>query len=120
MDGMKQTAAKRERSCFCSEVDTEQSRKGDKKYSLHRQSVSMDPGIALKRRRMKESKKSRSNDRKNTLERPFGHVKHICHCRHYRLVPTASISSMKTIEGACSLASLNISRTSFGPSPKYF
>ena len=33
------------------------------------------------------------------------------------LVPTASISSMKTMDGACSSATLNISRTSFGPSP---
>mmetsp|Transcript_67927 Transcript_67927/g.162622 ORF Transcript_67927/g.162622 Transcript_67927/m.162622 type:complete len:202 (-) Transcript_67927:569-1174(-) len=38
----------------------------------------------------------------------------------YRLVPTASISSMNTIEGACSSARRNISRTSFGPSPRYF
>lgn len=32
----------------------------------------------------------------------------------------ASISSMKTMEGACSSATRNNSRTSFGPSPKYF
>ena len=32
----------------------------------------------------------------------------------------ASISSMNTIEGACSSATRNSSRTSFGPSPKYF
>mmetsp|Transcript_31390 Transcript_31390/g.73440 ORF Transcript_31390/g.73440 Transcript_31390/m.73440 type:complete len:217 (-) Transcript_31390:602-1252(-) len=38
----------------------------------------------------------------------------------YLLVPTASISSMKTIDGALSSASLNISRTSLGPSPRYF
>mmetsp|Transcript_56315 Transcript_56315/g.131985 ORF Transcript_56315/g.131985 Transcript_56315/m.131985 type:complete len:209 (+) Transcript_56315:156-782(+) len=38
----------------------------------------------------------------------------------YRFVATASISSMKIIEGACSCATLNISRTSFGPSPRYF
>ena len=35
----------------------------------------------------------------------------------YLFVPTASISSMKTIEGACSSATLNISLTSLGPSP---
>jgi len=35
----------------------------------------------------------------------------------YRFVPTASISSMKTIDGACSSATLNNSLTSFGPSP---
>ncbi len=38
----------------------------------------------------------------------------------YRLVPMASISSMKTMEGACSSATRNSSRTSFGPSPRYF
>lgn len=38
----------------------------------------------------------------------------------YLFVPTASISSMKTMEGACSRATLKSSRTSFGPSPKYF
>jgi len=38
----------------------------------------------------------------------------------YLLVPTASISSMKIIEGACSSAVLNISLTSLGPSPRYF
>ena len=32
----------------------------------------------------------------------------------------ASISSMKTMEGACSSATLNSSRTSLGPSPRYF
>lgn len=32
----------------------------------------------------------------------------------------ASISSMKTIEGACSSATLKSSRTSLGPSPRYF
>lgn len=37
-----------------------------------------------------------------------------------RLVPTASISSMKTIDGACSPATRKSSRTSFGPSPLYF
>jgi len=36
---------------------------------------------------------------------------------HYLLVPTASISSMKTIEGECSSATRNNSRTNFGPSP---
>ena len=41
-------------------------------------------------------------------------------CASYRFVPMASISSMKTIEGACSSATLNNSRTSFGPSPRYF
>jgi len=35
----------------------------------------------------------------------------------YRFVPTASISSIKTIEGACSSATRNSSRTNFGPSP---
>lgn len=35
----------------------------------------------------------------------------------YRFVPTASISSIKTIDGACSSATLNSSRTSLGPSP---
>lgn len=38
----------------------------------------------------------------------------------YRLVPTASISSINTIDGACSPATRNSSRTSFGPSPLYF
>ncbi len=38
----------------------------------------------------------------------------------YLFVPTASISSMKTMEGACSSATRNSSLTSFGPSPKYF
>mmetsp|Transcript_850 Transcript_850/g.1490 ORF Transcript_850/g.1490 Transcript_850/m.1490 type:complete len:281 (-) Transcript_850:469-1311(-) len=38
----------------------------------------------------------------------------------YLLVPTASISSMKTIEGARSSATRNSSLTSFGPSPRYF
>mmetsp|Transcript_64602 Transcript_64602/g.104479 ORF Transcript_64602/g.104479 Transcript_64602/m.104479 type:complete len:245 (-) Transcript_64602:711-1445(-) len=38
----------------------------------------------------------------------------------YLLVPTASISSMKTMDGACSSARRNISLTSFGPSPRYF
>ncbi|KAF2986222.1 hypothetical protein EK904_009750 [Melospiza melodia maxima] len=32
----------------------------------------------------------------------------------------ASISSMKTMEGACSSATRNSSRTSLGPSPRYF
>jgi hypothetical protein len=36
------------------------------------------------------------------------------------LVPIASISSIKIIVGAYSAAILNISRTNFGPSPKYF
>lgn len=36
------------------------------------------------------------------------------------LVPTASISSMKTIEGALSAAALNNSLTNLGPSPEYF
>ena len=35
-------------------------------------------------------------------------------------VPTASISSMKTIEGERSSATLKSSLTNFGPSPKYF
>ena len=35
-------------------------------------------------------------------------------------MPTASISSMKTILGLCSSATLNSSRTSLGPSPRYF
>lgn len=38
----------------------------------------------------------------------------------YLLVPMASISSMNTMEGACSSATLNSSRTSLGPSPRYF
>ena len=38
----------------------------------------------------------------------------------YRFVPMASISSMKTILGACSSATLKSSRTSLGPSPRYF
>mmetsp|Transcript_28891 Transcript_28891/g.85982 ORF Transcript_28891/g.85982 Transcript_28891/m.85982 type:complete len:264 (-) Transcript_28891:458-1249(-) len=38
----------------------------------------------------------------------------------YRLVPTASISSMKTMVGAFSSATRKSSRTSFGPSPRYF
>lgn len=38
----------------------------------------------------------------------------------YLFVPIASISSMKTMEGACSSATLNSSRTSLGPSPRYF
>ena len=33
------------------------------------------------------------------------------------LVPMASISSIKTIDGECSSATLNSSLTSFGPSP---
>jgi len=37
-----------------------------------------------------------------------------------RLVAIASISSMKTIEGAFSLAMRKTSRTILGPSPKYF
>ena len=35
----------------------------------------------------------------------------------YLFVPIASISSINTIDGACSSETLNISRTSFGPSP---
>mmetsp|Transcript_27859 Transcript_27859/g.65405 ORF Transcript_27859/g.65405 Transcript_27859/m.65405 type:complete len:242 (-) Transcript_27859:822-1547(-) len=38
----------------------------------------------------------------------------------YRLDPTASISSMKTMVGDRSSATRNISRTSLGPSPRYF
>lgn len=38
----------------------------------------------------------------------------------YLFVPIASISSMKTMDGACSSATRNSSRTSFGPSPRYF
>ena len=38
----------------------------------------------------------------------------------YRLVPIASISSIKMMLGACSSAIRNSSRTSLGPSPKYF
>lgn len=38
----------------------------------------------------------------------------------YRFVPIASISSMKMIAGECSWAVLKSSRTSLGPSPKYF
>lgn len=50
----------------------------------------------------------------------------LCVSRHFRnslkylLVPMASISSMKTIEGACSSATRKSSRTSLGPSPRYF
>lgn len=39
---------------------------------------------------------------------------------NYLFAPTASISSIKTMEGACSSATRNSSRTNFGPSPKYF
>ena len=46
---------------------------------------------------------------------------HIGKCSDtYLFVPTASISSMKTIDGESSSATLNSSRTSLGPSPKYF
>ena len=38
----------------------------------------------------------------------------------YRLVPTASISSIKTMVGACSSATRKSSRTRRGPSPRYF
>mmetsp|Transcript_52679 Transcript_52679/g.87534 ORF Transcript_52679/g.87534 Transcript_52679/m.87534 type:complete len:229 (+) Transcript_52679:107-793(+) len=38
----------------------------------------------------------------------------------YRLVPMASISSMKTMVGASSSATRKSSRTSLGPSPRYF
>ncbi|KAL6121287.1 hypothetical protein NUSPORA_01825 [Nucleospora cyclopteri] len=38
----------------------------------------------------------------------------------YLFPPIASISSIKIIEGACASATLNISLTSFGPSPRYF
>mmetsp|Transcript_5107 Transcript_5107/g.17935 ORF Transcript_5107/g.17935 Transcript_5107/m.17935 type:complete len:216 (+) Transcript_5107:68-715(+) len=38
----------------------------------------------------------------------------------YLLVPTASISSMKTIDGDISSATLKSSLTSLGPSPRYF
>mmetsp|Transcript_22191 Transcript_22191/g.39971 ORF Transcript_22191/g.39971 Transcript_22191/m.39971 type:complete len:202 (+) Transcript_22191:221-826(+) len=38
----------------------------------------------------------------------------------YLFVATASISSMKMMDGECSCATRNISRTSFGPSPRYF
>ncbi|KAH3680856.1 hypothetical protein WICPIJ_008069 [Wickerhamomyces pijperi] len=38
----------------------------------------------------------------------------------YLFVPTASISSMKTIEGALSAANLKRDLTNFGPSPAYF
>lgn len=41
-------------------------------------------------------------------------------CESYRFVPIASTSSMNTIEGASSSAALKSSRTSFGPSPRYF
>mmetsp|Transcript_38853 Transcript_38853/g.105205 ORF Transcript_38853/g.105205 Transcript_38853/m.105205 type:complete len:217 (-) Transcript_38853:741-1391(-) len=37
-----------------------------------------------------------------------------------RCRPIASISSMKMMEGECSWATRNISRTSLGPSPRYF
>ena len=38
----------------------------------------------------------------------------------YLFVPIASISSIKTMDGACSSATRNSSRTSLGPSPRYF
>ncbi|EPE08567.1 cell division control protein 48 [Ophiostoma piceae UAMH 11346] len=38
----------------------------------------------------------------------------------YRFVPMASISSMKTIDGAFSAATWNSCRTNRGPSPRYF
>eukprot|EP01139_Manchomonas_bermudensis_P010887 Amastigsp_a341449_100.p4 type:complete len:171 gc:universal Amastigsp_a341449_100:87-599(+) len=38
----------------------------------------------------------------------------------YRFEPTASISSMNTIDGAHSSATRKSSRTSLGPSPRYF
>lgn len=38
----------------------------------------------------------------------------------YLFVPMASISSINTIDGACSSATRNNSRTSLGPSPRYF
>ena len=38
----------------------------------------------------------------------------------YRFVPIASTSSMNTMDGASSSAALNSSRTSLGPSPRYF
>eukprot|EP01139_Manchomonas_bermudensis_P015149 Amastigsp_a509598_547.p2 type:complete len:203 gc:universal Amastigsp_a509598_547:90-698(+) len=41
-------------------------------------------------------------------------------CESKRLVPIASISSMKMIEGAFSRARRNTSRTMRGPSPRYF
>mmetsp|Transcript_67326 Transcript_67326/g.152339 ORF Transcript_67326/g.152339 Transcript_67326/m.152339 type:complete len:202 (+) Transcript_67326:218-823(+) len=41
-------------------------------------------------------------------------------CESYRLVPTASISSMNTMVGEWSSATRKSSRTSFGPSPRYF
>lgn len=50
----------------------------------------------------------------------------LCVSHHFRnslkylLVPMASISSMKTMEGACSSATRKSSRTSLGPSPRYF
>lgn len=42
------------------------------------------------------------------------------HSGSHLLVPTASISSMKTIEGERSSATLKSSLTNFGPSPRYF
>lgn len=45
---------------------------------------------------------------------------HLIKTFHYLLVPIASISSMNTIEGECSSATRNSSRTSLGPSPRYF
>lgn len=47
------------------------------------------------------------------IKTPHGRVISIT----YRLVPIASISSIKTIDGACSSATRNNSLTSFGPSP---
>lgn len=46
--------------------------------------------------------------------------RHLRNSLKYLLVPMASISSMKTMEGACSSATRKSSRTSLGPSPRYF
>lgn len=40
--------------------------------------------------------------------------------KKYLFSPTASISSINIIVGACSSAVLNNSLTNLGPSPKYF
>ncbi len=44
----------------------------------------------------------------------------LCKKKTYLFVPTASISSIKTMDGESSLATQKSSRTNLGPSPKYF
>mmetsp|Transcript_7249 Transcript_7249/g.20544 ORF Transcript_7249/g.20544 Transcript_7249/m.20544 type:complete len:293 (-) Transcript_7249:389-1267(-) len=50
----------------------------------------------------------------------FSVILRYCWSLGLRLPPTASISSMKTMEGAISSATRKSSRTSLGPSPRYF